>query len=75
MKITTDIKVLCEGLPNELMEYLRYCRNLAFEEKPDYYYLKKILKERFVKEGYINDCVYDWHMIPYSKREEIHNIK
>lgn len=43
-------------------------RNLKFDEKPDYTYLKKIMKERFVREGYEFDYVYDWLLIPLSRR-------
>lgn len=37
----------------------------------DYTYLKKILKERFVKEGYEFDYVYDWVLIPLSHRNPL----
>jgi len=47
---------------------MNYVRNLKFDEKPDYTYLKKILKERFVKEGYEFDYVYDWILIPLSAK-------
>lgn len=52
MKMSTPIDELCKGLPPEFAIYINYCRNLKFEDKPDYTYLKKIFKERFVKEGY-----------------------
>lgn len=45
-----------------------YVKNLKFEEKPDYTYLKKIFKERFVKEGNEFDYVYDWILIPISSK-------
>lgn len=31
---------LCKGMPVEFASYLTYCKNLKFEEKPDYTYLK-----------------------------------
>jgi hypothetical protein len=46
-------------------------KNLKFDEKPDYTYLKKIFKERFVKEGFEYDYVYDWILIPLSSKNPI----
>jgi len=37
-----------------------YCRDLKFEEKPDYNHLRKVLKELFSRMGYEYDYVYDW---------------
>ena len=39
-KIQIPNDVLCSGLPNEFLHYLNYCKNLKFEERPDYKYLK-----------------------------------
>ena len=39
-KIQIPNDVLCNGLPNEFLHYLNYCKNLKFEERPDYKYLK-----------------------------------
>ena len=33
---------LCKGIPIEFANYLSYCKNLKFEEKPDYTYLKNL---------------------------------
>lgn len=32
-------------LPDQLKQFIEYSLNLGFEEKPDYYYLKKLLKD------------------------------
>ena len=39
-KLSTSLDTLCKDLPQEVMAYLIYCRNLRFDEKPDYAYLK-----------------------------------
>ena len=39
-KIQIPNDVLCSGLPNEFLHYLNYCKNLKFEERPDYKFLK-----------------------------------
>ena len=40
---------------------MSYCRNLAFEEKPSYKYLKRLFTSIAMKEGIdLNDNMYDW---------------
>jgi serine/threonine protein kinase len=41
-KIMTSLSKLCEGLPKCFEQYLEYCRNLKYEEKPDYNYLRNL---------------------------------
>tara|TARA_S200000501_G_scaffold372759_1_gene418521 strand:+ start:1072 stop:1956 length:885 start_codon:yes stop_codon:yes gene_type:complete len=38
---------LFQKCPNELKIYINYCRNLKFDEKPDYKYLKKLFYKLF----------------------------
>ena len=40
--------------------YLNYCRNLKFEEKPDYSYLRKLFKDVMYRNNFENDYMYDW---------------
>ena len=40
--------------------YLTYCRNLKFEEKPDYNYLRKVFKDLMYRNNFENDYNYDW---------------
>ena len=47
-----------------------YCRNLRFDEKPDYPYLRKLLKDLFVRSGYELDYVYDWNLIAEEKKKK-----
>ena len=75
IKLNTSVEELCRGLPPEFITYVNYCRNLKFEDKPDYTYLKKIFKERFVKEGFQFDYVYDWILVPMSTRNPTFSTK
>eukprot|EP00406_Dinophysis_acuminata_P047818 CAMPEP_0179304412 /NCGR_PEP_ID=MMETSP0797-20121207/49085_1 /TAXON_ID=47934 /ORGANISM="Dinophysis acuminata, Strain DAEP01" /LENGTH=70 /DNA_ID=CAMNT_0021014009 /DNA_START=9 /DNA_END=218 /DNA_ORIENTATION=+ len=59
-KVSTPIEALCEHSPPELATYLRYCRGLGFEDRPDYSYLRRLLRELFLREGYEFDFVFDW---------------
>jgi serine/threonine protein kinase len=42
-KMKTSLDELCAGIPVCFREYLSYCKNLKFDERPDYKFLKKIL--------------------------------
>eukprot|EP01107_Rhizomastix_libera_P002269 TRINITY_DN1397_c0_g1_i2.p1 TRINITY_DN1397_c0_g1~~TRINITY_DN1397_c0_g1_i2.p1 ORF type:complete len:495 (-),score=78.37 TRINITY_DN1397_c0_g1_i2:120-1604(-) len=67
-KISTPIELLCKGLPTELSTYLTYCKALHFEDKPDYEFLRKLLRSAFAREGFKYDGIYDW-MLLQSKPE------
>ena len=38
-KFNTDVNELCYGIPSFFKDYIIYCRNLEFDETPDYDYL------------------------------------
>jgi len=59
-KISTCPEDLCKGFPTEFATYLDYCRNLNFEDEPDYAYLRLLLKGVFLKNSYKHDFVFDW---------------
>ncbi|KAJ2955440.1 hypothetical protein NQZ79_g8553 [Umbelopsis isabellina] len=59
-KITTPIKVLCQGLPSEFSAYMTYVMALRFDDKPDYKYLRKLFRDLFARERYVWDYVFDW---------------
>jgi len=60
-KINTSLDELCEGLPYEFKEFIRYARKLEFTERPNYNYLKELLFRAAKKNGIDLDKVeYDW---------------
>lgn len=60
-KVATSLEELCVGCPSEFLKYMKHCRNLTFEEKPDYQYLIDLLKHVADKEGINLDYQdYDW---------------
>ncbi|CDW90770.1 casein kinase i [Stylonychia lemnae] len=59
-KALTTFEELFEGHPVELMKYMKYSRALAFDQKPDYSYLKKMLEGYLQKNGYDDDQNFDW---------------
>jgi hypothetical protein len=62
MKESISLEKLCNRLPAEFIQYLNYCRNLKFKEKPDYNQLKKIFKELYDRKGYEyrKNKLFDW---------------
>jgi casein kinase 1 len=59
-KVSTSIDQLTKGFPTEINQYMTYCRNLKFEERPDYAHCRKLLQTVFSKNGYEHDDQYDW---------------
>ncbi|XP_021966543.1 casein kinase I [Folsomia candida] len=61
VKSTTTIETLCQGCPPEFATYLNYCRGLAFEEGPDYKYLRSLFR-RLYRKLFNNgeDAEWDW---------------
>jgi len=59
-KVDTTPEALCQYLPIEFTVYLKYCLALGFEERPDYPYLRRVLRDLFLREGYQYDYIFDW---------------
>ena len=71
--MSTTIEALTRGLPEEFFTYVHYCRNLKFEEKPDYDYLSQLLHGLAEKEGLnLTDNVYDWVSKDYEIKKAMY---
>jgi hypothetical protein len=68
-KLTTAIEVLCKGYPIEFNKYLAYCRNLRFDESPNYAEMRTMFKELFTRSGYKYDYQYDWVVLADKKEK------
>lgn len=62
-KVSTSINELCKGYPPEFATYLRYCRSLKFDDRPDYGYLRGLFRDLYLREGFVDDCVFDWTLL------------
>ena len=52
---------LCSNLPKEFSDYLRYVKNLKFEEDPNYGYLKNLFVQMMSKQGFeVSTCFFSW---------------
>jgi casein kinase 1 len=59
-KKNTTIESLCEGCPEEFAAYLNTCRQLSFNETPNYESLRNLFKTLFTNRGFQYDSIYDW---------------
>lgn len=44
VKISTPLSILCKEIPDCFKDYISYCRDLKFDEKPDYEMLRSLFK-------------------------------
>ncbi|KAL4442787.1 hypothetical protein ABPG74_010676 [Tetrahymena malaccensis] len=59
-KVSISLEKLCEGMPNQFLQFCNLIRQLRFEDQPNYFKLKQILKELFFELGYSWDYIFDW---------------
>ena len=62
-KLTTPPELLCRKMPREFSYYFHYCKNLKFEDRPDYNSLKCMFAELLssrMKINNIKELIYDW---------------
>uniref|UniRef100_A0A6P4E8Y9 non-specific serine/threonine protein kinase n=1 Tax=Drosophila rhopaloa TaxID=1041015 RepID=A0A6P4E8Y9_DRORH len=59
-KASLPLQTLCSGFPTEFYLYLKYCRRLPFDQKPDYVYLRQLFKVLFRNQMMLYDFLYDW---------------
>ncbi|KAF0989072.1 hypothetical protein HZS_5028 [Henneguya salminicola] len=72
VKIHTPIEELCKGVPDAWKNYLIYCRNLDFYERPDYSYLHNLFRSYFDEFNFSNDN-FDWICLPNSDSTKTSN--
>lgn len=60
IKEETSINELGLNYPWEFSVYLRYCRNLKFNQQPDYAYLRGLFRSCLTRMGWTEDKVFDW---------------
>lgn len=73
-KISTQVDVLCKGFPIEFTQYMTYCRNLKFDEQPDYNYCRQLFADLMVKLNYKTDNIYDWNIMAQEKKKEVPSL-
>ena len=61
-KLKKGIKLekVCEGIPEEFKDYIKYCQKLEFEQDPNYDYLRNLFVLILIKENQKNDLNFFW---------------
>jgi len=59
-KISTPVETLCKGFPEEFQVFILYTRDLKFDDRPDYGFLKKVLKTIIETYKLDIDNIFDW---------------
>lgn len=62
-KVATTVNELCKSYPPEFATYLRYCRTLKFDDRPDYSYLRSLFRDLYLREGFADDNIFDWTLL------------
>ena len=69
IKLNSEVNVLCDKLPKEFIEFVNYIKELGFEHRPNYQYLKTILGNIYNKYNFNYDFIYDF--TNYLTKKEI----
>jgi thioredoxin-related protein len=59
----TSPEALCQELPPQFVTLLKYVRNLYFDSKPDYDYMRKELEAILEANNLTNDKVFCWNIV------------
>ena len=68
-KISIGLEILCQGLPDDFKTFIQYARELKFEDRPDYNYLKNIIRKMCENNQLVfNYNKFDW----FIRKEKMH---
>ena len=72
IKSQTLPEEICQGLPKEFSDYIKYTRNLTFEQDPNYNYLRHLFLDVILKNEQLPDYMYiDSMKFSWIKEKEI----
>ena len=69
-KMDMSINELCKGLPDPIIKYMHYCRELSFEETPNYERLISLFKDYFYGMNMKDRFKYDW-LLPKLELKDV----
>ena len=75
LKKYTPSKDLCRNLPPQFADYIEYCKKLAFEQDPDYEYLRHLFIDVLEDHNKFNDMKFSWIPIMNNKVPRRRNSK
>ncbi|CAE8614382.1 unnamed protein product [Polarella glacialis] len=56
MKMSMKPEEICKGEPAQFATYLKYCRSLGFEDRPDYAQMRKLFKDLLLHQKGVGTC-------------------
>eukprot|EP00826_Nyctotherus_ovalis_P043196 TRINITY_DN4521_c0_g1_i9.p1 TRINITY_DN4521_c0_g1~~TRINITY_DN4521_c0_g1_i9.p1 ORF type:complete len:528 (-),score=87.14 TRINITY_DN4521_c0_g1_i9:169-1752(-) len=59
-KRSIPVEALCKRMPAEFVKYLYYCRDLGFEDEPNYQLLKEMFRNCFYKCKFNKEFAFTW---------------
>ena len=71
MKREMKPEILCQSLPNQVTEYMKYVEHLGFEEKPNYKYMQHLFKSILENMG----KNYETFIFSWIKQSDMVNLK
>jgi hypothetical protein len=74
MKMKTTPEQICKNYPNECVLFLKYCRTLAYDNRPDYDYIRYLFRYLLYQKGEHYDYEYDWIISHRNKQLSTINI-
>ena len=60
MKQYMPANIMFKELPSQMTDFYKYCKNLNFEQKPNYSYLRRLLVNILENIGEKNDLYFSW---------------
>lgn len=60
MKRRITLDELCDGLPECFKKFMTYVRELAFDARPDYQYLREMFDDAYDKQQFQRQNKFDW---------------
>jgi len=68
IKMQTVEEILCKDLPESIFKFLKYAKELEYDEKPDYKRLRHefrvLFMDKYVPPSPNAPFKYDWHLCP-----------
>ena len=71
IKKNISLSLLCQNLPPQFEEYIKYTRNLEYEDDPDYSYLKNLFLTVLKNNNLEFDYYYDWDKTTLTNDEVV----
>ncbi len=59
-KLDTPVEILCEKVPLQFRNIMKYVRDLQFDDEPDYAFIRSELEAVLLQNGLENDGKFDW---------------